>query len=643
MDTAIAKGMCRMILRGAVVLAATLTLPTPSSNMLATPAAELARAYASYKFVGSPPLPLRNVHEDWGSARIRMSREPTVARWVAVRRQEVEEWFALERDDAEWIAGWGHDLTDSATGQPMLWTRDLPEPPQGSDAQNKIHGAWVHYRRSDNIAATLDAARLWRLTGEPRYRDWAAAQLDCYAANYALWPERLRYRAYSRMMGQSLDEATNGTLLADVMRLLGDEVAPERRRQWCEGLFAPLLVNLERSNLGRNNIAVWQASAAAVLAIELDDEAALRRALQSDNGIRAMLRKGVQSDFTWFEPSLGYTNYTLRALSMLFVHAGLSGRGNLMERERLLAQNMIAALLEVRFSSGSLPALGDTSTRLRGIDPELLSLSQRTMPLRVGVLPLSWHTLLDPAQAAPPPPESASRIWEAAQFAMLRTDGTELFTHWGQRHASHAQQDALSWEAHIGGLTVSQSAGIAHYGTPLFLKYLRTAAAHNMPVIEGIGPLNPGLGKLIAYDSNGLMAQTDSFADAQVKRSFRIDGRSVKTRTIVRLRSRGNRRLGEIFNTECAVTPGARLHPVATPPGVGFDWWRGTLASMPSADWRATLMCDGELVTLRWHADRAGRVYVSRAPDATGSLNRTALYFEANASELTIILNLDRR
>ncbi|SEJ21354.1 Alginate lyase [Sphingomonas sp. OV641] len=634
-----------MIARDALVLsAATLNLAAAPPDMLATPTPVLAQAYANYKFAGPAPLPLREARQDWDGLRARVAREPAVARWVAARQRALDSWMALPRDDAAWIAGWGHDLIDPQTGRPLHWMYDMPEPPRGSAAADKLHGAWVYNRRSNNIRATQEAARLWRLTGDTRYRNWAAAQLDFYAANYMRWPERLKYKAYSRMMGQSLDEATNGIMLADAMQLLGNLVAPDRRRQWHEELFAPLLANLERSNLGRNNISVWQASAAAVLAMALDNKAALDRALNAENGVRAMLRKGVQADFTWFEPSLGYTNYTLRALSALFLQASLNGRGDNFVRERLLTQDMIASLLAVRFADKSVPALGDTSIRQAGVDPGLLALSQQTMPLRVGELPLSWETLLDPVKSARLPEETASRVWKAAQFAMLRAGGTELFTHWGQRNASHAQQDALSWEAHIGGTTVTRPAGVANYGSRLFLTYLRTAAAHNMPVINGAGQQKPGPGRLIAHDTNVLTAQASGFAaGAQVTRRVMASAATVETRTNIRPQGGGNQRLGEIFHTQCDVTPELPLRPSAVPKGDGFNWWQETRASEPSTNWRAMLTCDGVKVGLVWHADRVGRVRVSRGPDATGALNRTALYFETDAPALTTMLRLTRR
>ena len=45
-----------------------------------------------------------------------------------------------------------------------------------------------------------------RLTGDKRYADWVAAQLDFYAENYLRWPLQNK-NGKSRLMGQSLDDA----------------------------------------------------------------------------------------------------------------------------------------------------------------------------------------------------------------------------------------------------------------------------------------------------------------------------------------------------------------------------------------------------------------------------------------------------
>lgn len=643
MDTTIARREQYMSAPGGLLLLMALNSPVALPDMLDAPAPKLMQVYTDYKLPSSAPLLLREAHEDWNGARARMAREPIVKRWIESRREAVERWMANRRDKSAWIAGWGHDLVDAATCLPMQWTPNMPEPPPEDEAAAKIHGAWVYYQRSSNIAFTLEAARLWRLTGDSQYRDWSAAQLDFYAANYERWPEQQHYKAYSRMMGQSLDEATNGILLADAMRLLSSETTSGRMLRWHQKLFKPLLINLERSNIGRNNIAVWQGSASAILALEIGDRAALHRALESATGVRAMLRKGVQADFTWFEPSLAYTNYTLRALATLFVHMSLSGHGDRFVRERLLTQNMIASLLAVRFGDGSIPALGDTSTKLRGVDPGLLIISQRTMPLSAGVLPLTWETLLDPVETAPLPLENKSRVWSYAQFAMLRADNSELFTHWGHKNTSHAQHDTLSWEAQIGGAKVTGSAGTATYSSELFRRYLRTPGAHNVAMVDGKGQKEVGPGTLIGHNQEDLTAQASGYVGTRIERSFRIDKNSIEIRTTIESQDSSLHRLGEIFNTECVVTPNKPLSSVETPAGEGFDWWKETRASEPSKEWLATLNCGNVKTVLKWQADHTGRVFLSSAPDATGPLKRTALYFEAQTSTLTTRLNLARR
>ena len=93
--------------------------------------------------------------------------------------------------------------------------------------------------RSETASKIGEAARLYRLTGEARYAEWAAGQLDFYAENYEKFPRLPKPRAGSKMMFQSLDEATMLTRFIDAVRLLGDAAPADRRRRWFEGLFRP--------------------------------------------------------------------------------------------------------------------------------------------------------------------------------------------------------------------------------------------------------------------------------------------------------------------------------------------------------------------------------------------------------------------
>ena len=118
------------------------------------------RAFAGIKIVDADGSPLRRPREDWQGARTRVA-EAAWRPWLAARRAEIDDWMAKRQDRVEWVAGWWHDFVNEKDGAFLEWT---PEPPL--DAKPKVFGGWVFGFRSRHGDKILEAARLWRLTGE---------------------------------------------------------------------------------------------------------------------------------------------------------------------------------------------------------------------------------------------------------------------------------------------------------------------------------------------------------------------------------------------------------------------------------------------------------------------------------------------
>lgn len=612
-----------------------------AGDLLSSPAT-LASAYSEYKFGSGRGLALRTAREDWDGARRTMRDDPAVQRWTETRIARVRDWMARGIDRSGWNAGWGHDLVDPRTGNPIKWSVGMAEPPLNV-AGGKLHGAWVYYQRTQNIAMTLEAARLSRLTDDTALRSWATDQLTFYAANYLRWPAHPG-QGRTRMMWQSLDEAKNGIILAEAARLLKPSVTDEVWEEWRTGLFSPLLANLETSNSGCNNISVWQASAAGTIALLLDDDGAWDRAIYGQHGIEAMLRKGVLADYLWFEPSSAYGIYTINALANLYLAASLAGKADALARDMLLTQNMLIAYAAMRFTDGKMPSYGDSPAETPALNDYILQLTQRTMPIRVPKLALDWGSLLDPGlPQGILPAETQSRYWAYSQLAMMRDGPWELFTSWGQQSRSHAQQDALSYTLRYGGAEISSPAGMRLYGSPLFLGYLRKSAAHNMPLIDGAGQIALEPGALLASSDSSLATAQDGFANgARAERTFTLTASAATITTVVEVPDGTRHRLGSAFNTGCAVFLDEEANAAPVPQGDGLYAWHNVRVTSEGRAWRTRLECAGRVFTLGIKADAQGRLFLADAPDATGNYGRTAIYFESpSASRLTVLQSIE--
>lgn len=596
----------------------------------------LAHRYAEYKLGDGHGSTARAATEDWGKARQRIAANPALGRWVDTHVRRLTEWIDNYPDRAEWIAGWGHNLVDSKTKLPFRWSWTSPEPAQDSPE----HAAWVYYRRSTNIGNVQEAARLFRLTGNTRLADWAVAQLDFYAENYGKWPVQ-SLNGHSQMMGQSLDEAVAAIALADAARLLRGHVPQGRRTKWDAGLFVPLMKNLQTSNRARDNISVWQGSAIAILALELDRPADFNQAISGPGGIREMLAKGVTEDFLWFEPSNSYAAYAQIALGHLFVAADLAGKGDALQREKLLVQDWLIGQASMRFSDGTMPAIGDTTPGQPAFNPRVLDITQRTIPIRAPRLGIGWAAIIDPPpeQALSPTTEMRSQLWKTIQVAMLRREGWELLFRYGQANQSHAQYDALSYDLRYRNTIIFEAPGVAAYGSPLFLNYLRQSLAHIMPIVDGQGQAQLGPGELIAFDDNQVAARHGDFAvGAIAERRVALTNGAMEEITRISAGQGMGSRLGEVFNTPCRVELAEAFQDASAAQGKGFNFWGKTRVAQNIQHWQTDLTCGDARFSFSLNADKPGRLYVAGAPDRSGKLARTAIYFETSAPEK--VLNL---
>lgn len=504
------------------------------------------RAHADLKIFGPDGSPVRRPVEDWAGARRRVTGEPAWRDWLAGQRGAVNDWMARRADRVEWVTGWWHDFVSLKDGSFLTWTADEPGEATLSSASDprvtltpKLHAAWVFGFRTRHAVKLVEAAQLFRLTGERDYADWVASQLDFYATNYTRWPEKPGRGC--RLMWQSLDEAVNLVKFVNAVRLLDESVTAEQRRRWFEQFFQPQATMLETTFQRVHNIACWHRAAVGQVALCFGDEALWRQAVDGPFGIRRQLTDGVTSDYLWFEQSLGYNGYVVSALRPFFEHALMAGRGEALRAEMAVLENLMLAPIGLRFPTGQLPNPAD-STGGPGRAPNVATLASayRLFPTDLGLeaaaRQFSWDTLIDPPPAPARVrrlPEPDSRNLESSRMAILCRGEWQVFFHYGQLDASHAQAEALNYELFLGDTDLSHDPGTVGYGSPLHREYFTQGLAHNVPLIAGRGqaPWNPG--DLLDFDvANGRMAarQETYRPGSAATRELRIeDGKVVDT------------------------------------------------------------------------------------------------------------------
>lgn len=496
-----------------------------------------AREFAALKIYDAHGSPVRQAREGWAGARRRVASDPEWAAWLKQRRTEVDDWTATRRDHVEWVAGWWHDFVSPKDGSFLRWTPDEPGEWTLSSPSDpkvkltpKLHGAWVFGFRSRHTDKVFEAARLFRLTGDRKYGDWAASQIDFYAENYLNWPIQTS-KSKSRLMHQSLDDANVLIRLVNAARLLDAE--EQRRARWIDKLFRPEAELLDETFQRIHNIACWQRSAMAQAAIYDRDEALWKRAIDGPFGIRKQVEFGVTSDYLWFEQSLLYNNYVVSAMLPLYTLASLEGRAGELAHEMRVIENLMLAPIMLRFPDGRLPNPADATGGVqRAPNEPFLATAYRLFPTQLGLLYAaklrSWDTLLDPPErvtAQPKLPEVTSRSLLSSRMAVLRQGQWQVFFHYGQLDQSHAQAEALNFEAYYGDTDITHDPGTVGYGSPLHQGFYRTPAAHNVPVVNGQGQDKWQPGELVSFAPHRVVARQPRYRPGvSVTRELRIEG-----------------------------------------------------------------------------------------------------------------------
>lgn len=584
-----------------------------------------ARTFAALKIFDDTGSPLRIPSEDWDGARQRVKRAEW-GKWLAQERDVTDTWMQKRRDHVEWQAGWYHDFVSPRDGSTLVWTPDEPGEFTLHSASDprveltpKLRAAWNYQFRAAHGNYLVSAARLYRLTGDKKYAEWAAGQLDFYATNLASWPATpppqkpgdkpgaAPVKPGWRLMSQSLDEAVLLIKFVNTARILGDYVTPERKARWFTELFQPEAILLSESLLSIHNMACWQRSATACVALYYDDAALWKSAIEDRYGVRDLLAKGVTSDYLWREQSLGYNAYVTRALMPLFEFASLKGEADKLRTEMEIVENLLLAPIAMRFATGQLPSPADGGRPQPAPDATILASASRLFPTKIGIAAQettrSWESLLDPLPALPSgkedvaPPRAVSLNMESSRMAIMKQGRWQVFFHYGQLVRTHSEAEALNFEAFYDRTDITHDPGTTGYGAPLTQQFLVTGLAHNVPLIDSLGQEGWNPGTLQTFDAAGgrMSASQPTYRkNVGAERTLEINGETLTDTVEVVATDKQPHELGLLVQLQgkallsSAFTPDGNLAGPEKP--VGFSYWKNpvTASFTDNASFRVT-------------------------------------------------------
>jgi oligo-alginate lyase len=602
-----------------------------------------------------PPIhagEMDNAVEDWGKARSLTALPGPWRDWLAWRKTQLRKWMTASNDDLNEPVGWMHDYIDPTGKATLHWTKEHAIPTR---TQAKARAAWVAHYRAYNFRQLIEAARLYRLTGDTAFKFWALDQLDRYAAGYKSLPLN-NWGGKARIMYQTLDEALILIDALEAIRILRYDISNDKLDYYKRYLVNPIIENFKTSNMG-GNISIWQATATYISGLVFDDRSLRDRGLTSEQGLLRLIESGITKDGFWHESSLSYQAYVVRAIYPAVMNAKREGQTDAYETLRKACEKLISSAMSLRVTTDVLPNPSDSIGKPEFLSKQLYLDIFRGIPTDIGAEAIkttkNWDALLAPEGKGTAlqlnPLKKQSRNFEDSRFAMLHNKEWTAFFKYGDKSGRHAHADKFNVDIFFNGTAVIADPGTTAYGNALHDSYFKRAAAHNTVTLNGTGPKKWG-GEQIDFNSSKfkITASDANFAPGMmVSRRIEIDLNGITQTTSVKNSNKNESQVAMFFSTDCAPkiptqSDAPPRGPKAIPDGyenVQVIWSKHSTQYIDFA-----LDCNQNLLRLSIESTTKGSFSIGLAPKhpSTGE-RRYTFAFESNASAFVSTLKVQQQ
>ena len=386
--------------------------------------------------------------------------------------------------------------------------------------------------------AVLLALR-WRLSGDRRCFEHAAAILVGYARRYPHYPVGSFHTAEGDGRGkatyQSLDEAHLIVRLARCHDLVAADLDEAKRRAVESDLFDRAITHLDEQRFRRiHNIECWHVAALTAAATVTGNDAVRNQAVHGEFGFHHQVEAGTHRDGMWWEGSSSYHYYTVAAL--LTTAAFIRARDARWQAPERFAA-MLTAPLTLVLPDGRLPASNDcwASSSLYGEVCHGVPPAAALYEMAAGWWPRpSYRELLaaiyrhggqggarDSEEAllhgpdavgaaasdADADADSLSRprpgVLPHSGFAVVRSEDpldrqSLVLLKYGPHGGSHGHPDKLAITLYARGERAASDLGTQGYGIRLHRQWYRQTVSHNTVLVSGRGQ-PPATGTLLHF------------------------------------------------------------------------------------------------------------------------------------------------
>lgn len=377
-------------------------------------------------------------------------------------------------------------------------------------------------KHGKNLAGALDTAWAYAITGEERFAEHTAKVLLGYAERYREFPyhgntasrdPKKQPKSGGHLYEQTLTEASAmAGRIAPAYDLIHDSEAlsDAERARIKEGLFVPMLENMDKHKTGKSNWQSWHNAAMLWGGAVIGEVGWVRKAIEDgENGFLAQMEVSVMPEGMWYENSWGYHFYTLRALA---IQAEGARRLGVDLWSHKTFKKMFLLPVEYTMADGSLPRFGDdvnSTARSGGVameqayhaygEPAILALLERAPTFESVLLGREAQ----PGETAATP---VGKVFEGAGHAILRSGGDAGMTAaltFGPYGGYHGHLDKLSFVLFGHGRELGVDAGRARsqaYRLPIHKNWYKATVGHNAVLVDGVSQ-KPAEGNLLAFEN----------------------------------------------------------------------------------------------------------------------------------------------
>lgn len=477
---------------------------------------------------------------DWANVKARVGVQDWAAKIIAGIKQGVTTTQKRYTEPPLGESGWFHDYYCPKDARRLVFNWQKP-------MEHRCEGCGTVYRGSpyddvwraavhdEIIAAIHSAAILYRITGEAAYLDYARSKLLWYAEHYDQYPPHGKHAGKGRIGAQSLDEATQTVELAEAYWDICPALSAEDRATIAEKLLIPAAKFIHAQTRTIHNIHSWHNAAVGLVGFAVGDKELVAAAIEGPAGLNAQIEKGIKDDGFWYEGSIGYHFYTIHSMEPLILAARAQGHP-IANLERFL--RMFEAPLAMAFDDGQFPGNNDGWSGMNlfsqpqyyevaaVIDPKpefagMLARAYKGRPRNSTDALLYGPDSIPAAEAVVP----RSNLLKESGIAILRKGKVNAYLKFGPYGGGHDHNDRLNLILYHDGQVIVPDLGTSGYGIPLNTQWFRSAAAHNLLIVDGKKQANCG-GELGEFVPDCVSASvTKAFEGVAIRREIvMIDG-----------------------------------------------------------------------------------------------------------------------